>query len=151
MTVTLAHRRRRSGVRSSPPSTELGTGVIASVAGVGVFLAFLLLAVQLSVNLYATSAVSAAGHDAARTVASRRVDHRDPASVTAARATAEQQLRQTIGTLAEGAEVSWTGDGEMVRLRLVVEAPGILPPGLAAGTSLRHIDRTFSVRIEQER
>jgi Flp pilus assembly protein TadG len=121
------------------------------VAGVAVFLAFLLFAVQLSVNLYATSTVSAAGHDAARAVASRRVDHQDPASVAAAQAAAEQQLRQVMGSLAEGAQVSWIGDGEVVRLRLVVDAPGILPPDLANGTGLRRIDRSFSVRIEQER
>lgn len=131
--------------------TEAGTGLIGSAAGVAVFLAFLLFAVQFSVNLYATSSVNAAGYDAARTVASRRVDHRDPASLQAAQLEAERTLRQLLGQVGREADVSWSVDPDAVRLRLVVDAQGILPSGLARETGLRTIDRTFVVRVEEVR
>ncbi len=131
--------------------SEAGTGLIGSAAGVAVFLAFLLFAVQFSVNLYATSSVNAAGYDAARTVASRRIDHRDPSSVRAAQIEAERNLRQLLGEVGHRADVSWSVDPDGVRLRLVVDAPRVLPSGLASETGLRHIDRTFVVRIEEVR
>ncbi len=128
---------------------ERGTGVVASIAAVGIFLAFLVFAVQLAVNLHTSSTVSAVGHDAARSVASRSVDHRDPTSVTAAQVGAERNLRLLLGGVGRSATVVWDHDQEVVRLRLVVDAPGIWPPGLAGGSSLRRVDRTFVVRIER--
>lgn len=130
---------------------EAGTGLIGSAAGVAVFLVFLLFAVQFSVNLYATSSVNAAGFDAARTVASRRVDHRDAGSVQAAQLEAERNLRQLLGQVGREADVSWSIGSGSVRLRLVVDAPRILPSSLARETGLRDIDRTFVVRIEEIR
>ena len=53
---------------------------MGTFAGVLVFLVFLLFAVQLLFNLYATSAVTAAGLDAARVVAAQQVDHTSAAA-----------------------------------------------------------------------
>ena len=60
------------------PAAAAGTGLISTIAGVTVFLAFLLFAVQLLMNLHATSAVTDAAWDGARHVAGARVDHGDP-------------------------------------------------------------------------
>lgn len=130
---------------------ERGTGLIGSAAGVAVFLVLLLFAVQLCVNLYATSTINAVGFDAARAVASHRVDHQNPVSVADAQLEAERNLRQLLGDVGRAADLSWSVDADVVRLRLVVDAPAILPSGLASGTGLRHIDRTFVVRIEELR
>lgn len=130
-------------------SEERGTGVISSVAGISVFLVFLLFAVQLTVNLYATSTVTAAGYDAARVVASRRVDHANPVSVRRAEADAERGLRQLLGEIGRTAQITWSVDAQVVRLRISTESPGILPPVFARGVGRSRIDRTFVVRIEQ--
>lgn len=115
------------------------------------FLLFLLFAVQLITNLYATSTVSAAGYDAARFVASRQVDHRDPAAVAQAELLAEQQLRALLGGMGRQADLSWEVTGSSVRLTIHVRAPAILPSTLDGGAGRRVIDRTFAVRIEQPR
>lgn len=133
---------------SARSRSEAGTGLIGSAAGVAVFLVLLLFAVQLVVNLYASSTVSAAGYDAARQVASRRVDHGDPAAIASAQLDAERRLRRLLGELGRSAEVTWQVDADTVRLRVVADAPGVLPRRLAQGTALRQVDRTFVVRIE---
>lgn len=127
---------------------EEGTGTIATSAGTAVFLVFMLFAVQLTMSLYATSTVNAAGYDAARTVASKAVDHEDPVAVRRATRRAEGGLRQLLGDLGRDAQLSWSIDGGSVRLRVRATTPGILPSGLADTAGLRSIDRTFVVRIE---
>lgn len=130
---------------------EDGTGLIGSAAGVAAFLLFLLFAVQLIANLYATSTVTAAGYDAARSVASASVDHRNPQAVAVAQQEAERHLRDLLGTMGRSAELSWSSDGDQIRLHLVVDSPGIIPSSVRDTTGLRRIDRTFVVRIEQTR
>ncbi len=130
---------------------EHGTGLIGSAAGTTVFLLFLLFAVQLITNLYATSTVSAAGYDAARFVASRQVDHRNPDAVAHAKLQAEEQLRALLGGMGRQADLSWEVTGSSVRLTIHVRAPGILPSAMDGGAGRRVIDRTFAVRIEQQR
>lgn len=139
--------------RSTPRGiqNESGTGLIGSAAGVAAFLVLLLFAVQLLVNLYAATTVSAAGLDAARSVASRTVDHGDPASVTAAQAQAETTLRELLGGIGQDASVSWAVGAGEVRLRLEVDTPGILPSAMGEVVAFGHIDRTFVVRTEELR
>jgi hypothetical protein len=45
---------------------DAGTGMVGTLSGFGAFMGFLLLATQLLVHLYASSAVTAAAYDAAR-------------------------------------------------------------------------------------
>lgn len=130
---------------------EDGTGLIGSAAGVAAFVLFLLFAVQLIVNLYATSTVTAAGYDAARSVASANVDHSDALSVAVAQQDAERHLRDLLGAMGQSAKLLWSSDGNQIRLHLVVDSPGILPSSVRDTTRLRHIDRTFIVRIEEPR
>lgn len=52
-----------------PRGQDDGTGLVSSIVGVTIFLVLLLYAVQLALNLYATSTVTAVAFDAARRVA----------------------------------------------------------------------------------
>lgn len=142
---------RTVAIRASRWHGEDGTGLIGSAAGVAAFVLFLLFAVQLITNLYATSTVNAAGYDAARSVASANVDHGDPRSVGVAQREAERHLRDLLGQMGQTAELTWSSDGDQIRLHLVVDSPGIIPSSVRDTTGLRRIDRTFVVRIEQSR
>lgn len=148
--MTWCHHRPNDCVDPSRRS-EAGTGLISTTAGVTVFLVLLLFAVQLSVNLLATTTVTAAGYDAARTVASRRVDHGDPVAVAGARRQAESAFRRVVGRAASGARFAWRLDGQDVRLRVRMRAPAILPQTLGARVGLDQVDRTFVVRVEELR
>lgn len=128
-----------------------GTGMIGSLAAVVVFLSFLLLASHVLVGLYARSVVNAAGFDAARQVASRTVDHGDPASVGAAEARAEARLRNLLGAMGREAEVSWRVSPDTVTLRVRVDVPRVGVPGLVGATGLETVDRSFAVRVEDLR
>lgn len=125
---------------------DRGTGLISTVAGLLAFLAFLLFAVQLLLNLYATSTVTAAAGDAARLVAARG-NARDAAAV----ARAEDHARALLGRFGEEVRFSWALDGGAVRLRVQAEAPRVVLPGLGGALGFDEIDRTVVARIEELR
>jgi len=131
--------------------SERGAGLLGTAAGVAVFLVLLLFALQLLVNLYATSTVSAAGFDAARVVASKDVDHHDAGSVASARQRAEERFRSLLGEAGRNATLSWAGDADTVRLRVSLQTPTLLPRALGDLVAFRHIDRTFEVQVEELR
>jgi len=134
------------------PSAERGSGLIGTIAGVLVFLAFLLFAVQLLMNLYATSAATSAAFDGARMVAGHRVDHADPAAMARARTDAEARMRDELGRFGDRATFDWSGsDGESVAVRIRAAAPHFLLPGLGAPLGFDQIDRTVRVRLEDDR
>ncbi|HEY4377237.1 MAG TPA: hypothetical protein VGM93_08760 [Acidimicrobiales bacterium] len=124
---------------------------MSTVAGVVVFLAFLLFAVQLTFDLSATSAVSAAALDAARTVASRDVDHADADAVREAQVDGERRARSELGRLGNRATFTWRVDDDDVQLRVQVTNPRFLPPGLDRPVGFDRIDRTVSIRVERVR
>lgn len=126
-------------------SDERGTGLIASVAGVTVFLALLTVAVQVLVDLYQTSVVTAAGYDVARSVAS---DADQPPSAPELLA-AEARLRDLLGGVGDDAEVSWDVGGGVIRLHLVVPTRRFLLPVVAGPLGLDEVDRTITVRAEE--
>lgn len=128
---------------------DVGASTIGTVAGVAVFLTLLLFAVQVLVGLYATSTVVAASQDAARRVASTRVDHGDPGARASAVRNAENQLRSLLGETGRDARIDWSFEDRSVRLHIVAEAPAILPSAIRDSTGLRTIDRTITVRIEE--
>lgn len=141
----------RPALGEAPRRSEQGTGLLGTTAGVAVFLVLLLFAVQLLVNLYATTTVTAAGLDAARLVASKNVDHHDPGAVASARTQAEARFRSLMGEAGAQAKLSWAGDVETVRLRVTLESPSILPRTLGNLVAFRQIDRTFEVQVEELR
>ena len=138
-------RPRTRGSRSARSAGEQGAGLVSTVAGVTVFLAFLLLAVQLLFNLYATSAVGAAAYDAARIVAES--PERGPSS----QRRAEAHARDVLGRYSDRVAFTWTVDDETVALRVVGRNPRFLLPSLAAAVGFDEVDRTVRVRVERLR
>ena len=144
--MTAADRHPGPSGRGRP---DRGAGLIGVIAGVTVFLAFLLFAVQLLISLYATSSVTDAAWDGARQVAGARIDHGDPSTLAAAEAGAEVRMRAELGRFAERVEVDWTGtDAEYVSVRVRGTTPRFGLPGLSGPLGFDVIDRTVRVRVE---
>ena len=124
---------------------------MGTFAAVIVFLVFLLFAVQLLFNLYATSAVTAAGLDAARVVAAHQVDHTSATAVQSAEQEAEARARSVLGRYGQQVSFGWIVDGESVQLRLHVTNPRVFFGALAQTLGFDTIDRTVRVRVERYR
>lgn len=133
-------------------SPQAGIGMVGTVGAVAMFLTFLFLAVQVMLNLYATSVVSAVSYDAARSVASDAVDHDDPGATASAQRDAETDARQALGRYADRVEAfDWSGsDGDVVRLRVRATNPRVLL-GLDGAVGLDTIDRRVTLRVERPR
>ena len=130
----------------SGPTNEAGAGVIGSVVGVTIFLILLVFAVQVLVGLYATSVVTAATYDAAKTLAGA-----DQGDSAAGRVSAEATARHQLGRYGERATFRWDNDAETVRLHVRAPRPTLLPRSLAGPTGLGDIERTVRVRVERAR
>lgn len=115
--------------------------MVSTLVGVAVFLAFLLLAVQVMLHLYASSVVESAAFDAARTVSSADCG---PPCV----GRAETKLRAGLGGLGDGMELSWDVGTEQVRLTVTGRSPARLVGGLAQLTGMSGISETVEVRRE---
>ena len=133
-------RRRRPTCR--------GASLVTLSGALIVFLLLLFFAVQLSINLYARSQVTAAGYDAARRVAGYDNDgRRDAASDEA-----EARLRSMLGAMGDDIRVEWDlSDPDAVRLRLVLEPPSVAPAIVRDAVGLELVDRTIVVRTERAR
>lgn len=151
-------------IRSLHPSTagrrpshsrcrgETGTGLFALSAGVLVFLGFLLFAVQLLIGLHARTSVHSAAFDGARMVATAPIDHRDSNQVRAAEGRAEERVRKMLGQMGHDATIDWSGTtADAVALRVQVEPPRFLLPGLSSSIGSGHLDHTARVHVEQVR
>lgn len=129
-----------------PEHPERGSGLIGTVAGITVFLAFLLFAVQLLVNLYSASVVTSAAYDAARRVA---VGGEHPPSAASLGA-AEEHARGLIGAPGDDAVLTWDlSDPDVVALRIEVANPRVLLGGLGGALGFDTVDRTVRVRTER--
>jgi hypothetical protein len=138
--------------RARPRDRERGAGLIGVIAGVAVFLAFLLFAVQLLMNLYATSAVTSAAFDGARAVAGHRVAHDDGAVMHQAQVDAEARIRAELGKFGDQVTIDWSAsDDASIAVRVQGRAPRFLLPGLGGPLGFDHIDRTARVRREDVR
>ncbi|MGH9064268.1 MAG: hypothetical protein ACRD0L_09930 [Acidimicrobiales bacterium] len=125
---------------------QAGTGLIASVVGVAVFLTLLLLAVQVLFDLYARSAVGSAAFDAARIVAGS-----DAGATPAARADATTDARGVLGRYGSRATFAWQVEPDAVELTVSVDNPSLLPAFLSGPLGLDHVERTVVVRRERVR
>ena len=148
-----ARRERRSasegaaarGLRGRRTQDD-GAGVLSTSFGVGVFLAFVLFAVQLLINLYAASVVTSVAYDAARRVA---VAGTSPPNEADERA-AEDHARELLGRYGRTASFDWSHDDPaVVKLHVHVTNPRLLAVGLDQLVGLDVIDRTVLVRIER--
>jgi hypothetical protein len=124
---------------------ERGGGPLSAWFGFIVFLALLLFAVQVLLNLYATSVVTSVAYDAARKVAGARGGAR-------AEAQAEADARRALGRYSDRVSFEWApDDGETVVLRVRARNPSVLLPSLAGPMAFGDIDRTVRVRVERFR
>lgn len=130
---------------ADPLADETGTGLIGSLVGVTVFLVLLLFAVQLALNLYATSAVTSVAFDAAREVAG---SDGGVASTDAA----EARARALLDRFEAGGghlEFQWnTGRDDAVVLRVVAERKPLLAN---VSFPFQRVARTVTVRWERPR
>lgn len=131
--------------RTSTRSADDGVGLLSSIVGVTVFLVLLLFAVQLALNLYATSTVTTVAYDAARKVAG---SDGGPSSTQEA----ELAARSLLGRFeANGGTLTFRWDttrDDVVRLRVVAERPALLAH---VRFPFQRIDRTVTVRWERTR
>jgi hypothetical protein len=132
---------RRRGCFRVPADRDQGTAVVGTLVGFLMFMILLLVAVQVLVRLYATSAITAAAFSAARRVAT------DPAGVAAVPASQAAAVRQLGSFGAHRTSFLWQEvDGQRVVLRVTADPPGFLHlPGLGP------IVRTVTVRTERIR
>jgi hypothetical protein len=128
---------------------DRGAGVFGTTFGLMMFLGFLFFAVQLLFNLYATSVVTSAAHDAARQVAT--LGHPPTSSDLDA---AEARARDLLGGYGWPDRVTfdWHGsDVDVVRLHVRANNPRFLPSALDQALAFDTIDRTVEVRVERLR
>jgi hypothetical protein len=120
-----------------------GVGPISTVFGVAIFLAFLMLATQVLVHLYASSTVSAVAFDVARRASA------DGAGC----AGAAQRAHQLLGAYGDPARVSVTcaEDGETRTVTISGPTPARMVDAFGAALGTDRIERTARVRIEQFR
>jgi hypothetical protein len=136
--------RSTRSVSSRAVGDDGGTGLIATLAGVTAFLAMLLLAVQVTYDLYAKSAVTAAAFDAVRVVAGA-----DAANDAAARTAAEADARRALGAYGDRVSFEWTVADDTVLLHVHADNPGFLPAAWRRPLGIDAIDRTLRARIER--
>jgi hypothetical protein len=124
-----------------------GAGLLSTVAGVVVFLVFLLFAVQLLFGLYATSTVNAVANDAAVRAAAADAP---PLAVI------EGQARDNLGQVGDTATFRWSdddadrdGEPDTVVLEVVARPPRFVPPSIGGAIGLDEIRRTVRVRLEE--
>ena len=119
---------------------ERGSGLLSTSFGLVFFLVFLLFAVQLLVNLYATSVVTSVTYDAARRVA---VLGHSPSQ--AEQEAAVDRARTQLGQYGQSAVFDFdTTDPTVVKLRVRVANPRFINQYVG----LDEIDRTVVVRVE---
>lgn len=117
---------------------ERGAGIVSSLAGVTMFLAFLLLAVHVVIGLYAASVVTDAATAGARRVAGSSLTD-DPDAPNGA----EVRIRTALGALGDSASITWDLDPDTVAVTVRVRRPTFLR-AFGAGS----IERTVRVRRE---
>lgn len=119
---------------------EAGVGLVSSLAGIMVFLAFLLFAAQLLVHLFATSYVNAAAFDAARLASGA-------AGVSSA--AAEAHGRSVLGAYGGRASFQVMSGEQEVVVRVRTRSPALLPRVFGRIIGAENIDRTVILRREQ--
>ena len=127
--------------RGAPAWADESGSVVTSIAGVVMFLAFLLLAAHTTIHLYGTSTVTAVAFDAARRVAAESTYDCDAA---------ETDVARRLGRYAARAEVrvACEVDGEQVVVSVAGPSPANLLAGFGRVAGIDTLDRTVRVRRE---
>ena len=130
---------------------DRGAGLIGVIGGVTVFFVLLTFAVQLLFNLYATTVITSAGHDAAHQAASGAVDRADPHALAFVLESAEQRARSVLGRYGDRLEFAWDIDEDRVRLTIAADHPALAMDAVVGVFGLNRTERTIEVRVEQAR
>lgn len=135
------NRRRLNG--------DDGTGLIATFAGLLVFLVLLLFAVQTLIAVFARSSATDAAYEGARLVAGARTPHDESALPETARVRAEQIVRSNLGRFGADVDLDWTATTwDTVALTIRARPPGFMWTVLGA-VAPSTIERTARVRVER--
>jgi hypothetical protein len=129
--------------------SDIGAGLISTIAGLLVFLALLLFATQTLIALYARSATTSAAYEGARLVAGARTPHDVSPIPEEARSRAESTIRSQLGSFGRRIELDWsTSTWDTVALTVRARPPSFLWDSLR-GIGAPRIERTVRVRVEQ--
>lgn len=125
---------------------EAGSSPVTSIAGLAMFLGFLLLAAQTAIHLYAVSTSTSVMFDEARRVAAATsTGGYDCGQATTA-------VRDRLGRWGDEVAITCDGDdgtSEHVRVRLVGPSPADLLSAFGDATGLATFERTVQVRAER--
>lgn len=142
--MTVAAKRLAGGIAAR---RDGGVGLIASAAGILVFLVFLTFAVQLLFGLYAASTITAVANDAALRAAASGAPRVE---------LIEADARRTLGQIGDEATFTWSradtdGDGldDTVVLDVVAHPPRFIPHSIGGALGLDDVSRTVDVRLEE--
>lgn len=144
----------KTAAADAVPSDQAGESAVTAVFGVGVFLAFLLLAAQVLVHLHTSSVVAAAAFDGATIAAGRdAAGLRGPDGSTPV---AEQRVDQLLGRLddrdrAAGREpLAWQLRARAGGVREVVLTIDVRSPSVVLGRfGLADVRRSAAVVVEE--
>lgn len=132
------------------PRCERGAGLLSTSFGFLVFLLLMFAAVQIMFNLYATTMVTSAAHDAAMKVAGYDASSDRCAAVPAA----EASFVESLGEYGQAghASLEWNClDPDRVVVVITADHPTVLPPAVAGIFGLSHLRKTISIRTEMKR
>lgn len=122
--------------RHARAEDDRGAGLISTTLGFLFFLIFLLFAAQTLVGLYATTAISAAGYDAARVVATTGDAGQGQARFDALRGGYD-------------ASISFSRQGENIVATINGTNPTFLPESFAPALPFVSVDRQITIRVEE--
>ena len=123
--------------RPRPGRSDRGAGLMSMALGLFFFFGFLVFAVNVTYNLYATSVITSLALDAAHDVAER--DGLSPSE-------AEAEFRDHVGG---DVEFSISINGDTVQATVLWETRSLLPQ-ISNARAFGVIDRTFEVRVEEQ-
>ncbi|HZT64436.1 MAG TPA: hypothetical protein VFA11_01465 [Acidimicrobiales bacterium] len=136
----------RGSVSRAASSPDAGVGLISTLVGFLICLALLLLAVQVSLDLWSRSVLSAVAYDAARVVAGS-----DSAAAANAVPSAEGVARQELGRAGGDVSFRWALSADEVTVTLSMTRRSLMPAALSRPLGLDHVTRTAQVRRERVR
>ncbi len=125
---------------------DAGVGMFSSLLGVFAMLAFLFLAAQLLIGLYATSVVTATAFDAANRAARLDPAAADNPEIEILRI--ENHARNALGPMGNDADFRWTVTDNEIRLRIAADPPAFVPSSLSR-REWRAVTREAVVRRER--
>ena len=134
-----------------PRRSDRGGGLIGAASGLLVALVLLSFALQLLLNLYATSALTAVAHDTASRVASSGTDLGDDSARVAVVASAEAFGRALLGRAEARTTFAWSIDPDHVRLTVTTDHPSLAVGPVARVFGTNRVERTVVVRVETPR